>query len=73
MLFVSAKISQFVLLPQGKLEATDRVQKMVEQMDVEGFGNCSNTGACEAVCPKGITLVSIARMNREYLKAKLKG
>lgn len=72
-LFVSAKVSQFALLPQGKIEATERVIKMVEQMDGEGFGNCSNTGACEAVCPKGITLVSIARINREYLKAKLKG
>jgi len=72
-LFVSAKVSQFALLPQGRVEAMDRVIKMVEQMDVEGFGSCSNTGACEVVCPKGITLLSIARINREYLKAKLKG
>jgi len=72
-LFVSAKVSQFALLPQGKVEATERVIKMVEQMDAEGFGSCTNTGACEVECPKGITLVSIARMNREYMKAKLKG
>ncbi|HZJ18905.1 MAG TPA: succinate dehydrogenase/fumarate reductase iron-sulfur subunit [Pricia sp.] len=72
-LFVSAKVSQLTLLPQGRVEATERVIKMVEQMDNEGFGSCSNTGACEVECPKGITLVSIARMNQEYLKAKLKG
>lgn len=72
-LFVSAKVSQLVLLPQGKVEATERVINMVEQMDKEGFGSCSSTGACEVECPVGITLVSIARMNREYLKAKLKG
>lgn len=71
MLFVSAKVSQFALLPQGKIEAKERVQEMVNQMDIEGFGNCTNTGACEAECPKGITLESIARMNREYGKAKL--
>ena len=69
MLFVSAKVSQFSLLPQGKVEAKKRVLSMVEQMDKEGFGNCSNTGACEVECPKGISLESIARMNREYLKA----
>ncbi len=69
MLFVSAKVSQFSLLPQGKIEAKRRVLQMVEQMDKEGFGNCSNTGACEAECPKGISLENIARMNREYLKA----
>lgn len=69
MLFVSAKVSQFSLLPQGKVEAKDRVLKMVEQMDKEGFGNCSNTGACEVECPKGISLSNIARMNREYLSA----
>lgn len=73
MLFVSAKVSQFALLPQGKVEATERVLNMVKQMDDEGFGNCSNTGACEVECPKGITLESIARMNREYLAASLKG
>ena len=73
MLFVSAKVSQFALLPQGKIEATERVLNMVKQMDEEGFGNCSNTGACEVECPKGITLESIARMNREYMAATLKG
>ena len=73
MLFVSAKISQFALLPQGKVEATDRVLNMVSQMDAEGFGNCTNTGACEVECPKGISLENIARMNREYLSASLKG
>ncbi len=72
MLFVSAKVSQFSLLPQGKVEAKDRVMKMVKQMDLEGFGNCTNTGACEVECPKGISLDNIARMNREYLKASLK-
>src|SRR5690625_2581087 len=72
MLFTSAKVSQFALLPQGKLEATERVLNMVEQMDKEGFGNCTNTGACEIECPKGITLVSIANMNKEYMKASLK-
>ena len=72
MLFVSAKVSQFVLLPQGKVEATERVLNMVRQMDEEGFGNCTNTGACEIECPKGISLENIARMNREYLMASLK-
>ncbi|MDJ0645334.1 MAG: succinate dehydrogenase/fumarate reductase iron-sulfur subunit [Flavobacteriaceae bacterium] len=72
MLFVSAKVSQFALLPQGQVEATDRVLNMVKQMDEEGFGNCTNTGACEVECPKGISLENIARMNREYLKASLK-
>lgn len=71
MLFVSAKVSQFALLPQGKVEAKRRVQAMVEQMDKEGFGNCSNTGACEAECPKGISLEHIARMNREYMVASI--
>ncbi|MGB5363982.1 MAG: succinate dehydrogenase/fumarate reductase iron-sulfur subunit [Aureibaculum sp.] len=71
MLFVSAKVSQFALLPQGRIEATERVLKMVKQMDEEGFGNCTNTGACEVECPKGISLTNIARMNREYLKASL--
>ncbi len=71
MLFVSAKVSQFALLPQGKVEATKRVLNMVKQMDEEGFGNCTNTGACEVECPKGISLENIARMNREYLKASI--
>ncbi|MBD3863345.1 MAG: succinate dehydrogenase / fumarate reductase iron-sulfur subunit [Olleya marilimosa] len=73
MLFVGAKVSQFALLPQGKVEATQRVLNMVKQMDEEGFGNCTNTGACEVECPKGISLENIARMNREYLAAALKG
>lgn len=73
MLFTSAKVSQFALLPQGRVEATERVQSMVRQMDLEGFGNCTNTGACEVECPKGISLENIARMNREYLSANLKG
>lgn len=71
MLFVSAKVSQLALLPQGQVEANQRVLNMVEQMDEEGFGNCTVTGACEAECPKGISLENIARLNREYLKAKL--
>ena len=71
MLFVSAKISQYSYLPQGEIEAKNRVVNMVEQMDKEGFGNCTNTGACEVECPKGISLEYIARMNREYLKATL--
>jgi succinate dehydrogenase / fumarate reductase iron-sulfur subunit len=73
MLFVSAKVSQYALLPQGKVEATERVLNMVKQMDEEGFGNCTNTGACEVECPKGISLENIARMNREYLSASTKG
>jgi len=73
MLFVAAKVSQFALLPQGKVEAADRVLNMVKQMDLEGFGNCTNTGACEVECPKGISLENIARLNREYLKASFKG
>ena len=72
MLFVSAKVSQFALLPQGEVEATDRVLNMVKQMDEEGFGNCTNKGACEVECPKGISLDNIARMNRELLKAQFK-
>ena len=72
MLFVAAKVSQFALLPQGRVEATDRVLNMVAQMDAEGFGNCTNTGACEVECPKGISLDYIAQMNREYLSASLK-
>ncbi|MCL6266747.1 succinate dehydrogenase/fumarate reductase iron-sulfur subunit [Flagellimonas myxillae] len=73
MLFTSAKVSQFALLPQGQVEAAERVENMVRQMDLEGFGNCTNTGACEVECPKGISLENIARMNREYLSATLKG
>jgi succinate dehydrogenase / fumarate reductase iron-sulfur subunit len=69
MLFVSAKISQFALLPQGRIEAKERARTMVQKMDELGFGNCSNTGACEAECPKSITQVRIARLNREYYKA----
>jgi succinate dehydrogenase / fumarate reductase iron-sulfur subunit len=71
MLFVGAKVSQYALLPQGQVEATTRVLNMVKQMDDEGFGNCTNTGACEVECPKGISLENIARMNREFLKASL--
>ena len=71
MLFVGAKVSQYALLPQGQVEATERVLNMVAQMDKEGFGNCTNTGACEVECPKGISLENIARMNREYLKASI--
>ena len=71
-LFVSAKVSQFALLPQGKIEAKERVINMVNQATKEGFGACSNTGACEVECPKGISLENIARMNREYLNAVIK-
>ncbi|PTB91638.1 succinate dehydrogenase/fumarate reductase iron-sulfur subunit, partial [Marivirga lumbricoides] len=71
MLFVSAKISQLSMLPQGQVERDERAEKMVAQMDAEGFGACTNTGACSAECPKGIDLSNIARMNREYLGAKL--
>ena len=71
MLFVGAKVSQYALLPQGKVEATNRVLNMVRQMEEEGFGNCTNTGACEVECPKGISLENIARMNREFMKAMI--
>lgn len=71
MLFVSAKVSQFALLPQGRIEAAERVQAMVTEMDKQGFGNCTNTGACEAECPKEISISNIARMNREFLSAKV--
>ncbi len=71
MLYTSAKVSHFALLPQGQPERTERVINMVRQMDAEGFGNCTNTGACEAACPKEITLENIARMNREFLRAML--
>lgn len=68
MLFVGAKVSQLALLPQGKVEARRRVERMVDQMDKEGFGNCSNNYACEAECPKEISVTHIARLNREFLK-----
>ena len=71
MLFVSAKVSQFSLLPQGKVEATDRVLNMVNQMDEEGFGNCTNTGACEVTCPKNISIENIVTLNKEYIKSNL--
>lgn len=73
MLFVSAKVSQFALLPQGQPERKRRVTRMVEQMDKEGFGNCTNTGACAVECPKGIDLSNIARMNRDFLSSTLTG
>ena len=72
MLFVSAKVSQYAYLPQGKVERKERVKKMVHQMDKEGFGNCTNTGACEIECPKGISIEYIAKMNRELLSASFK-
>lgn len=71
MLFVSAKISQLALLPQGQPERKTRAERMVAQMDAEGFGGCSNTLACEAECPKGISVSNIARMNREFFSAKI--
>ncbi len=71
MLFVSAKVSQLSLLPQGRVEAKERVLNMVKQMDKEGFGNCSNTGACEVECPKGISLENIAILNREFVKGSI--
>jgi len=64
-------VSQYSYLPQGEVEAKDRVVNMVNQMDKEGFGNCTNTGACEVECPKGISLEYIARMNREYISATI--
>ncbi|MBL6988154.1 MAG: succinate dehydrogenase/fumarate reductase iron-sulfur subunit [Bacteriovoracaceae bacterium] len=69
MLFTSAKVSQFALLPQGKIEARERVRTMVEKMDDLGFGNCTNEQECEATCPKGIKITNIARMNREFIKS----
>ena len=69
MLFVSAKVSQFALLPQGQVERKMRAEKMVAQMDEEGFGACTNTGACAAECPKEISLTNIARLNREFLSS----
>ena len=71
MLFVSAKVSQYALLPQGKPERDRRVLNMVAQMDEEGFGSCTNTSECEAACPMGISVENIARLNREYLRATL--
>jgi succinate dehydrogenase / fumarate reductase iron-sulfur subunit len=71
MLFVAAKVSQLALLPQGQPERDKRVLKMVEVMDAEGFGNCTNTGACEVECPKEISLENIARMNRDFLLANV--
>jgi succinate dehydrogenase / fumarate reductase iron-sulfur subunit len=71
MLFVAAKVSHLSLLPQGQIEKTKRVVNMVRQMDAEGFGNCSNEYECEAACPKSISVSHIARMNREYLAAKV--
>lgn len=72
MLFVAARVSSLAKLPQGRVEAARRAKAMVAEMDALGFGNCTNTGACQAECPKGITISHIARLNREYLKAKLK-
>ncbi len=72
MLFVSAKVSQFALLPQGQVERARRARAMVKKMDELGFGNCTNTGACAAECPKCISLSNIARLNREFIKAKIK-
>ena len=71
MLFVSAKINQYSKLPQGQVEHDSRVNNMITQMDDEGFGACTNTGACEVECPKGISIKNIARMNREFYKAKI--
>jgi succinate dehydrogenase / fumarate reductase iron-sulfur subunit len=71
MLFVSAKVSQLAMLPQGQPERWSRAQAMVAQMDKEGFGSCTNTGACEAECPKGISMLNISRMNNDYFSAKL--
>jgi succinate dehydrogenase / fumarate reductase iron-sulfur subunit len=71
MLFVSAKVSQLALLPQGKPEAAQRAMSMVKAMDALSFGNCSNHRSCEAVCPKEISIVNIARLNREFIKAGL--
>lgn len=71
MLFVAAKVSQLALLPQGKIEAARRAKAMVAKMDELGFGNCSNTGACEVECPKGVSIAHIARLNREFLKANI--
>ena len=73
MLFVSAKVSHLALLPQGEPERKTRAVNMIKQMDAEGFGSCTNIGACEAECPKGISLENIARLNREYVSAVFSG
>jgi succinate dehydrogenase / fumarate reductase iron-sulfur subunit len=73
MLFVSAKVSQLAILPQGKTERTRRVMSMVSQMDDEGFGSCTNTSECEAACPAGISVSNIARLNREFMRAMICG
>ena len=73
MLFAGAKVSHFALLPQGQPERSERVVNIVKAMDEAGFGNCTNTGACEAACPKEISLENIARLNREYVKAVVFG
>lgn len=72
MLFLSAKVSQLALLPQGRVEAAKRAKAMVAKMDELGFGNCTNTGACEVECPKNVSISNIARLNREFLKAKFR-
>lgn len=72
MLFVAAKVSHLALLPQGEPERAQRVERMIAQMDKEGFGTCSNTYACEAECPKEISVAHIARLNREYLRAEVR-
>jgi succinate dehydrogenase / fumarate reductase iron-sulfur subunit len=72
MLFVAAKVSHLAMLPQGRIEAYERVIRMIEKMDEMGFGNCTNTGACEVECPKEISLSHIARLNREYYSAMIK-
>lgn len=71
MLFVSAKVSQLALLPQGKIEAKRRAKSMISKMDELGFGGCTNTGACEVECPKSISIAHISRLNREYLMSRL--
>ena len=72
MLFLSAKVSQLALLPQGRVEAAHRAKAMLAKMDELGFGNCTNTGACEAECPKNVSISHIARLNREFISAKFK-
>jgi len=72
MLFVSAKVSQFALLPQGQVERARRARAMVRKMDELGFGNCTNTGACAAECPKNVPLSNIARLNRDFMRANAK-
>ena len=72
MLFVAARVSSLALLPQGKVEAAKRARSMVKTMDMLGFGNCTNTRACELECPKGISVLHIAHLNREFLKAKFR-